>query len=118
MSDGTHRGELVLDWDPALALANVARAATGHAAVAPSSVINSRRLMPNMGFLPLGSVPPVVATIAQGGRPAALRDFDPAYVRSGSKPEVTALQHARLLLLEQRTCFSKAQPLPYSNNLC
>jgi uncharacterized membrane protein YccC len=27
MSDGTHRGELVLDWDPALALANVARAA-------------------------------------------------------------------------------------------
>src|SRR5580700_9561310 len=27
MSDGTHRGELVPDWDPALALANVARAA-------------------------------------------------------------------------------------------
>jgi hypothetical protein len=24
MSDGTHRGELVLEWDPALALANVA----------------------------------------------------------------------------------------------
>jgi uncharacterized membrane protein YccC len=27
MSDGTHRGKLVPDWDPALALANVARAA-------------------------------------------------------------------------------------------
>jgi uncharacterized membrane protein YccC len=27
MSDGTHRGELAPDWDPALALANVARAA-------------------------------------------------------------------------------------------
>ena len=28
---------------------------------------------------------------------AALRDFDPAYVRSGSKAAVTALQHGRLL---------------------
>jgi len=30
MSDGTHRGELVLDWDPALALANPAASASGH----------------------------------------------------------------------------------------
>jgi len=33
-----------------------ARAANDHAAAAPTSVMNSRRLMPSMGFLPLKRV--------------------------------------------------------------
>src|SRR5262245_1743920 len=90
-----------------------ARAASGQEAVAPpSSVMNSRRLMPDIGVPPASALPvdralnllkrgrkvlgpdlnrsesagalPSLPRIARWRATAALRDFDQAYVRFGS----------------------------------
>src|SRR5262249_42580207 len=62
-----------------------ARAASGHAAAPPNSVMNSRRLMPVIGFLnsasPDGYVPMVTAFRLEGSR---LRQEPERDVRSGA----------------------------------
>src|SRR5262245_3161036 len=85
-----------------------ARAASGHAAAPPSSDMSERRFTAG----PFRAFAPKVSTPQLRQEPAALRDFDPAFVRFGSGADISRLlSHVRFAPQSGHRGFDSKSPL-------